>query len=99
MNAAQHTFVREQFTKWVEETDAAEQCGLTREELINSVEFNEGDAGLNAKIQTAFDKFNEGKRRHFVDGEVVTIGGRFVDPERVRTSGPEYINTAGCPKE
>jgi hypothetical protein len=41
MNTAQHAFVREQFTKWVESTDVAEQCGLTRKEMIDSVEFNE----------------------------------------------------------
>lgn len=41
MNAAQHVFVREQFVKWVEVTDVAEQCGLTRKEMIDSVEFNE----------------------------------------------------------
>ena len=27
--------------------------------------------------------FRERKRREFVDGEVVIVGGRFVDPERV----------------
>lgn len=41
VNPEQHVFVREQFTKWVEETDVAEQCGLTRKEMIDSVEFNE----------------------------------------------------------
>ena len=44
MNAAQQAlvlkFFREQFTKWVGATDVAEQCGLTRKELIDSVEFN-----------------------------------------------------------
>ena len=43
MNTAQQAlalrFFREQFTKWVEATDIAEQYGLTREELIDSVEF------------------------------------------------------------
>ncbi len=41
MNTAQQAFVRFRFTKWVEETDVAEQCGLTRKELIDSVEFND----------------------------------------------------------
>ncbi len=41
MNTAQHAFVRCQFEKWVEETDVAEQCGITRKEMIDSVEFND----------------------------------------------------------
>ena len=39
MNTAQHAFVREQFTQWVETTDVAAQCGLTRKEMIDSVRF------------------------------------------------------------
>ncbi len=39
--AIQHAFVREQFTRWVKDTDVAEQCGLTRKEMIDSVEFTE----------------------------------------------------------
>jgi hypothetical protein len=95
MNAAQRAFVREQFTKWVKATDVAEQCGLTRKEMIDSVEFNthsDGDAvkyvgAAKQDLQAAFDKFViERKRRLFIDGEVVTMGGRFIDPERT-TSG------------
>ncbi len=42
----------------------------------------EGDVG--ARTQAALDEYDrERKRRMFVDGEVITVGGRFVDPERV----------------
>lgn len=41
MNAAQLEFIRCHFNKWVETTDVAEQCGLTRKEMIDSVEFND----------------------------------------------------------
>lgn len=41
MNAVQRAFIQYQFTKWVETTDVAEQCGLTRKEMIDSVEFGE----------------------------------------------------------
>ncbi len=46
MNAAQHAFVREQFAKWVKVTDVAEQCGLTRKEMIESVEFKDPQGEL-----------------------------------------------------
>ncbi len=41
MNAAQHAVFREHFTKWVEDTDVAKQCGLTRKEMIESIEFKD----------------------------------------------------------
>ena len=40
MNSTQHALAREHFKTWVETTDVAEQCGLTREEMIESAEFS-----------------------------------------------------------
>ena len=40
MTTAQHALARELFNRWVEDTDVAEQCGLTRNELLESVEFS-----------------------------------------------------------
>lgn len=45
MNTAQHVFFHKQFTKWVEATDVAEQCGLARKEMIDSVEFKTQELG------------------------------------------------------
>ena len=39
MNEAQRAFALKVFTQWVEDTDVAEQCGVTRKEMIESVTF------------------------------------------------------------
>jgi hypothetical protein len=49
--------------------------------LVDGTEI-EGEVG--ARIQAALDKFDkERRRRLFIDGEVITMNGRVVDPDRV----------------
>ena len=41
MNESQLALCRRLFANWVETTDVAEQCGLTREAMIDSVDFGD----------------------------------------------------------
>ncbi len=56
--------------------------------LVDGTEI-QGEVG--AKIQAVLDKYDkERKRRLLVDGEVVIIGGRFIDPDMVEVR-PEGV--------
>ncbi len=43
MSKSQLALCRRLFANWVETTDVAEQCGLTRKEMIDSAEFNDSE--------------------------------------------------------